>query len=132
MQQQVISMKEEWKKEQELVVELERENRAKHEELANSLRVNSGLKNMIEALKSDITCFKNQIDSAAIKKTQSKSKAKEEAITIGLSKIEELDALLLERTEQLEDCKERLESARSDNAKLIEENDLITNELCEA
>ena len=56
-------MTEEWKKEQELVIELERENQLKHEELTSSLKINSGLKNMIEALKSDITSFKDQIDN---------------------------------------------------------------------
>ena len=52
-------MTEEWKKEQELVIQLERENQVLHEELSQSKRANSGLKNMIEALKLDNTSYKD-------------------------------------------------------------------------
>ena len=77
-------MTEEWKKEQELVIELERENQLKHEELTSSLKINSGLKNMIEALKSDITSFKDQIDNVNQQTKHQRSRVKDETITFGL------------------------------------------------
>ena len=84
MQQQVVSMTEEWKKEQELVIELERENQFKHEELTNSLKINSGLKSMIEALKSDITSFKDQIDNVNQQTKHQRSRVNDETVTFGL------------------------------------------------
>ena len=105
-------MTEEWKKEQELVIQLESENQALHEELSQSKRANSGLKNMIEALKSDNTSYKNQIENENSKKDSQRSRNQVDTITFGLQKIEELDHLLLARTERFEDCRERLEFAK--------------------
>ena len=66
---------------------------------------------MIEALKSDNTSYKNQIENENSKKDSQRSRNQDDTIIFGLQKIEELDRLLLERTEQLEDCRERLEFA---------------------
>ena len=125
-------MQEEWKKEQDLVIQLQDDIQFKEEQLQNAIKTNTIQRNMIDVLKADLNDCQDKMDSVSPVEEKVKRFSAEETLNNGLIRIEELERLLLERTESLEECKEAFDALKQENKELQQENCIIASELGEA
>ena len=118
-------MKEDWKREQSLVLQLENDIIFKESLLQDASEVKLAQKNQIDKLNYDLNTLNANMSDLNTKKSTTESRNinnLQDQLNDGTLQRQELERLLLERQEELDECKEELFSMKQGLEEIIEEN----------
>ena len=124
MKDQVVCMREDWKREQVLVRQLENDLVFKENLLQETTELKFAQKNQIESLNNDVIHLNAKIRELSNRsvKEDKLTRPSSDQLHVGSLRIQELERLLLERQEELEESREELFSMKQGLEEIIEEN----------